>query len=130
VSTCGCNLTGGTYTDAWRLGERLRAHPQVAAWTSAAIKAPQESLPDDLFAALRAALPVGTTIPPLRHGQPIVAVTGLGVDIATARSTARGSGAQLVPAWMIELAWDYLRAHGEGRVRRSGVSVDHRLILR
>jgi len=39
-------------------------------------------------------------------------VTPTGVYVETVRSRAKGTGPQLVPSWMIALAWDYLRAHG------------------
>ena len=42
----------------------------------------------------------------------VVDVTPEGVYVETTRSRGKGTGAQLVPSWMIALAWDYLRAHG------------------
>lgn len=39
-------------------------------------------------------------------------VDGAGVLMSTEASDAKGSGAQLVPAWMINVAWRHLRASG------------------
>jgi hypothetical protein len=36
-----------------------------------------------------------------------------GVYLETERSKGGGAGAKPVPAWMIEAAWQHLRAHGE-----------------
>jgi HKD family nuclease len=35
-----------------------------------------------------------------------------GLYVETGRSRATGAGPQLVPSWMVALAWDYLRSHG------------------
>ena len=35
-----------------------------------------------------------------------------GLYVETDRSRARGTGPQVVPAWMFNVAWTYLRAHG------------------
>lgn len=42
----------------------------------------------------------------------VVEVTASEVLVETERSKARKSGAEPIPAWMLNLAWDYLRAHG------------------
>lgn len=43
----------------------------------------------------------------------IVSVRDDGVMVETERSAAKGAGAALTPAWMIEVAWAHLRATGE-----------------
>ena len=43
------------------------------------------------------------------------AISPDGLHVHTARTRAQGEGAQLVPSWMIRLAWDYLQTHGELR---------------
>ena len=55
--------------------------------------------------------PVITTI---ANGNPnrIVGVDGQGVWISTDASDRKGSGPQLVPAWMLHTAWEHLRATG------------------
>ncbi len=53
----------------------------------------------------------------LGKGQPnLVREAGPGgLYIETDRSRERGTSPQLVPSWMLQIAWDYLRAHGELR---------------
>ena len=70
-------------------------------------------LSDFLYDALAAAIPEGSTIPTISDGRPnrITRITRDGVYVATAKSQADGKAAQLVPAWMIEVAWNYLEQH-------------------
>lgn len=42
----------------------------------------------------------------------IVAISRDGILVETDRSDAMGKGPQLVPAWMVEIAWDHLCLHG------------------
>jgi hypothetical protein len=56
--------------------------------------------------------PVFETLGPDRKRNLAVEFTPDGVYVETARSREKGTGPQLVPSWMIALAWDYLRAHG------------------
>lgn len=71
-------------------------------------------LADELLILLRTHLPAGKTIETLSLGRPnwIAEVTERGVLIETERSRALGEEAQLVPAWMLERAWDHLNEHG------------------
>lgn len=71
-------------------------------------------LDDELLALLRTHVPAGTTIETLSLGQPnwIAAVTEKGVLIETERSRSLGQEAQLVPVWMLQLAWNHLNEHG------------------
>ena len=61
--------------------------------------------------AAAAANPVVVT---LGDGRPnwVREVTPDGVWVETQRSRAAGRPPQLVEAWMIQVAWDYLQAHG------------------
>lgn len=70
-----------------------------------------EPLDPALLAALRAAIPVGSTIHTVAQRRPnrIVGIDEFGVMVETERSTARQAGAQLVPAWMLNTAWRHLR---------------------
>lgn len=56
--------------------------------------------------------PVFETLGPDRKRNVVVECTPQGVYVETARSREKGTGPQLVPSWMVALAWDYLRAHG------------------
>jgi hypothetical protein len=69
-------------------------------------------LDDELFDLLHAHVPAGAVIETLSNRRPnwVTEVTREGVLIETERSRAHGAGAQLVPAWMIQAAWDHLRA--------------------
>ena len=53
-------------------------------------------------------------IPTISDGRPnwIEEVTPDGVWVETERSRQLGRPAQLVPAWMIQIAWEYLASHG------------------
>lgn len=68
-----------------------------------------------LLQALRHAIPDGSIVHTLGDGRrnAVAEVTSQGVYVETPRSQARGAGPQLVPAWMIQLAWDYLQRHHE-----------------
>lgn len=70
----------------------------------------RDSLSDDLLARIRHAIGPGQTIPTLSRGRPnaIVSIEREGIEVETVRSSAKGSGPQLVPAWMIQRAWDHL----------------------
>ena len=68
----------------------------------------------DLLAVLRRAISIGTTIMTLSNGKPNV-ITDIGpegVTVETERSRALGAKPQLVPAWMIEAAWERLTESG------------------
>jgi hypothetical protein len=67
-----------------------------------------------LLEGLRQAVPLGTPIPTVTRGQPntIVSLEADGAYVTTARTQARGTGPQLVPAWMIQAGWDELSRTG------------------
>ena len=48
------------------------------------------------------------------NGRPnrVTSITREGAYVATEKSEAEGKGAQLVPAWMIQVACDHLERHG------------------
>jgi hypothetical protein len=100
--------------EAWQLGERLWAHHAAVDWTPTPLTPRVEPLPVPLRHILEQSLTVGTTIRTISDGRPntIRAVTPEGVYIETEASLAKGRPAQIVPGWMIDLAWEYLEAHG------------------
>jgi hypothetical protein len=71
-------------------------------------------LSPEVHRLLADAIPPGTTIATLANGKPnrIVGVTYDGVLVETEASKAKGTGPQLVDAWMLESAWTHLRRHG------------------
>lgn len=75
---------------------------------------PHQSLSPELLALLREHAPAGTIITTIAAGHPnlVTAVDEDGVRIETRASKEKGTGAQLVPAWMIETGWDHLRRNG------------------
>lgn len=73
----------------------------------------QELSPEllQLLTAVQKRTPV---IPTVADGKPntITAIAPEGVWMETEASKAKGHGPKLVPAWMIEAAWDHLRSQG------------------
>jgi hypothetical protein len=100
--------------ELWEFAESWWAHPAALDWAPDVVPAPAEVLDADLLARLRAALPVPALIVTLGDAKPnwIREITPDGVWVETERSRAAGRPAQLVDAWMIQVAWDWLEAHG------------------
>lgn len=71
-------------------------------------------LDDDLYDIVSRSVSLGDVISTLARGHPntIVSIDRGGIRVSTNRSVARGSGPQLVPAWMIVRAWHYLESQG------------------
>lgn len=126
------NLTGGLVTnrevaavmrgernseaiaDAWSWAEGLWSEDRVVPWQRAEKPEPA-TFEATLLACLQAEvaresvfLTLGRTPKPNR----VVEVTPHGLYVETESSRAKGNPAQLIPAWMLSLAWDYLRRHG------------------
>jgi hypothetical protein len=70
---------------------------------------------DDLFELVCDTVKIGDEIPTLSNKRVnrITVVDRSGVFVETARSDRRGTGPQLVPAWMIVVAWHHLRRQGK-----------------
>lgn len=73
-----------------------------------------EHLDADLLQRLRDAIPDGSLIHTVAHRKPnwVIDITSVGVRIETEDSRLKGLPPQLVPAWMIQTAWDRLRTEG------------------
>jgi len=56
---------------------------------------------------------VGETLGPNPKPNRLVEVTPVEVLVETERTERDRTGPQAVPAWMLNLAWEYLRARGE-----------------
>ncbi|MBI1944638.1 MAG: hypothetical protein HYS27_03020 [Deltaproteobacteria bacterium] len=97
---------------AW--ARELWSSSDAIGWTDDGARPPAEPLSAELFALIDAALAGDPVVRTLGTGAVnlVVERTPHGLYVETGRSRARGVGAELVPGWMIELAWDYLRAHG------------------
>src|SRR3954466_8000292 len=70
---------------------------------------------EGLLERIRAVVKPGDQIPTLTSKRPnrIVSIGTEGIEVETLRTEDLGSGAQLVPAWMISIAWEHLRRHGQ-----------------
>lgn len=75
----------------------------------------QSEFDDDLYDRVTAAIGIGDEIETLsiKRRNRIAGIDRTGVWVETARSNERGSGPQLVPAWMVATAWKRLCARGE-----------------
>jgi hypothetical protein len=96
------------------MAESWWAHPAALDWAPDVVAAPAEVLDLDLLARLRGALRAPARIVTLGDAKPnwIHDITPDGVWVETERSRAAGRPPQLVDAWMIQVAWDWLEAHG------------------
>ncbi len=127
------NLTGGLATNfeaavalrgtrrdvplarAWAWAEELWSDPRVAPWTPGVAEPEVELFEPGLYALLRAEVkrdPVFTTLGPSPRRNRVVELSSADVHVETERSRARAGGAEPIPAWMFNLAWDRLRTHG------------------
>jgi hypothetical protein len=127
------NLTGGLATNleaavvlrgrrddipigsAWSWAEALWEDPRVQLWQSRTGEAREEAFEPDLYRALRAEVRRDPLFKTLSQGRPnrIVELTPVEALVETGRSLQRTGGAESIPAWMFNLAWDRLRSLGE-----------------
>jgi HKD family nuclease len=98
----------------WERAEALWTDDGTRAWEPAREPAVGDVLAEDLWALVRATVSEGLTAHTVSDGKPnrITEVSRHGLWVETYRSQERGSGAQHVPAWMFNTAWDYLVARG------------------
>jgi hypothetical protein len=128
------NLTGGLATNleagvaldgrpddvpiahAWSWVESLWEDRRVEPWRSALpADAGRELLAPELIAGITREWrrdPVFLTLGPSPVRDLVVDVTPSAVYVETERSRERKGGAEEIPAWMFNLAWDHLRTHG------------------
>lgn len=127
------NLTGGLATNleaavslrgvredvplarAWDWAEALWSDDRVERWTPQAAERAEEPFEPDLYRALRGEVqrsPVFLTLGPRPRKNRVVELTSVEVHVETERSRERTGGAESIPAWMFNLAWDRLRTHG------------------
>jgi HKD family nuclease len=127
------NLTGGLATNfeaavalrgardeaplarAWKWAEELWVDDRVAPWTPVVAEAEEEPFEPDLYRALASEVernPVFMTLGRSPRSNRVVELTPLEVQVETERSRERVRGAESIPAWMFNLAWQRLRTHG------------------
>ena len=126
------NLTGGLATNveaavmlegspadeplaqAWSWAEDLWTDRRVESWLPGRVSGP-ECIDDDLYDAILAAVgkdPVFHTLGPRPLPNRVVEVTPSHLLVETERSRAEGGGPAEIPAWMLNIAWDFLCTHG------------------
>ncbi len=127
------NLTGGLATNleaavalrgsrgdvplarAWAWAEELWSDDRVESWTPQAAERVEEPFEPALYAAIAAEVrrdPVFLTLGRSPRPNRVVELTAVEVLVETERSRDRVRGAEPIPAWMFNLAWDRLRTHG------------------
>jgi hypothetical protein len=97
------------------LSESWWAHPEAVDWSADRVPAAREILDPTLLSEIERALSGNPEVLTLgTRPQPnwVREITPDGVWVETKRSRAAGRPAQLVEAWMIQSAWEYLQAHG------------------
>lgn len=101
---------------AWQVGEALWADARSTPWEALAADSAGEEIEPQLYAALAREQrrdPVFLTLGPSPKPNRVVALTPVEALIETERSKQGRAGPQPVPAWMLNLAWEYLRMRGE-----------------
>jgi hypothetical protein len=101
---------------AWEVGEALWADARSEAWEVKAAEAGGEEIAPALLAALlklQRTSPVIETLGPNPRANRLAEVTPTEVLVETDRTRQQRTGPQAVPAWMLNLAWDYLTSRGE-----------------
>jgi hypothetical protein len=98
----------------WDLAESWWDHHDAVDWRADVIAAPAEVLDPDLLRLIEASIAPNTEILTLADGKPnlITDITPDGLWVETERTRVAGRPPQLVEAWMIQVAWDRLIAHG------------------
>jgi len=127
------NLTGGLATNleagvalrgsrddqslarAWGWAEELWSDQRAEPWTPGAAEQTVESFDPVLYAALRIEVgrdPVFMTLGRQPKSNRVLELTPVEAQVETERSRGRSRGAEPIPAWMFNLAWERLRTHG------------------
>ena len=102
---------------AWAWAEDLWSHARSEAWVPLAAEEAREVIVPELLAALSEAQRRDPVFPTLSDAKPnrVVALTPSYLLVETEESTRKRTGPQPVDAWMLNLAWEYLRTRGELR---------------
>ena len=107
--------------DAWDWADSVWEHPGVKPWVGGPAGGDSHTqMEPDLWRAIKGFFePVAVrdrfvqTLGPSPRRNRVTRVLRTGLYVETDRSRDRGTGAQIVPAWMFNVAWTYLRAHGQ-----------------
>lgn len=117
----GCRITGPSeqpvLRDLWDLAERLWHSPTSVDWIMAESgpTTAETLLPGlgELIDAEVARDPTFRTLGSRPQPNLVCDRSPVGLYVETERSRGAGSGPQEIPAWMFNLAWEYLLTHGE-----------------
>ena len=117
----GCVLDGPmeapTLARLWTLATDLWDDAKARPWSAPATEpTASEGFDNDLRPLLVAELDRDAaflTLGPTPRRNRVTDMTPEGLYVETDRTKAQGRPPQLVPAWMLNMAWDYLRTHGE-----------------
>jgi hypothetical protein len=116
----GVTMTGArvepALARAWEVGEALWADARSEPWEAMAADAPDEEIVPELLAELGKARqidPVFMTLGPSPRPNRVVEVTPSEVWIESERTLRERTGPQPVSAWMLNLAWEFLKTRGE-----------------
>lgn len=98
----------------WRLAESWWDHFDAVPWAPERVPAAPEVLEGELFSQLALAIARERVVLTLSDCKSNIVheVTPDGVWVETVKSRGQGRPPQLVEAWMIQIAWDWLQAHG------------------
>lgn len=100
---------------AWDFGEALWTSARAAPWSPGGKPVSEEAFSPALHALLAAAIEANKAgFATLDQGRlnKVTAITPTGLSVETEVSKAKGHRPQLIPAWMLTLAWDSLHTHG------------------
>lgn len=115
-----CVMLRGTLDDppirfAWDFAETLWVDDRSRVWSPGDLPVVDEAFSLELHGLILAAVEAtGGLFTTIAKDKPnhVTEVTTTGLYVTTDASAAKNTPAQFVPAWMIEIAWDYLRARG------------------
>lgn len=98
----------------WKFGEELWADAAAKPWVPDVVTPVVESMSEILLARLLSYTPEGSVVRTLGEARPnrVVAVSPDAMWVETDKTRAQGTGAQPVPGWMLQLAYDSLRSTG------------------
>jgi HKD family nuclease len=105
----------GAIAQAWDWAEALWSDDRVEPWLPTAGEPTLEPFEPELYRHLRAEVrrnPIFMTLGPSPRRNRVMELSPVEVHVETERSRDRVGGAEPIPAWMFNLAWDRLRTHG------------------
>jgi hypothetical protein len=105
----------GAIAQAWDWAETLWSDDRVEPWLPTSGEPTVEPFEPALYRFLRSEVPrnpVFMTLGGTPRRNRVVDLSPVELHVETERSRARSGGAEAIPAWMFNLAWDRLRTHG------------------